>query len=225
MTKRETTLDCIENIKNKTDEVVLMCSLGKDSLVVLDMIYPHFRTIHCVFMYFVDNLEHINKWIRWVKVKYPNVDFCSIPHWNLSYILRSGLYCVPNPKVKLIKLADVCKALRRKYGCEYIFYGMKRSDSANRLLMLDRFKENHYEDKGNVYPLAEWNQREVMAYMKQNQLPEPVRYSKKASGGVGFDEDFFLWLRENCPSDLERIYKVFPMSRRILLEYDAKNGL
>lgn len=224
MTLQEGTYKSINAIREKTDSVVLFCSLGKDSLVLLDMIYPRFERIVCVFMYFVKDLEHINRWIGWVKAKYPNIEFVQVPHWNLTYILRGGMYCVPNPKVKLLKLADVVKAMQLKYGIYYTFLGMKKADGMNRRLMLNGYEANGYENNGLCYPLADYTQKEVLAYMRQHNLPQPIRYSLKASNGVGFSLDCFLWLRENYPQDLERIYQVFPMSRRILFEYDNKQN-
>lgn len=222
MTKLESANAVIDNIAGKTDECLLFCSLGKDSLVVLDLIYPKFKRIVCVFMYFVQGLEHVDMYIRYVKARYPNIEFVEAPHWNLTYIFRGGLYCPPNPKVKLLKLADIVNTLRIKYNIEYCFLGMKKADGMNRRLMLNGYAQDFYENKGLVYPLAEWNQKEVLTYMKMNRLPEPVRYGKNASNGVGFNLDCFLWLRDNYPQDLEKIYEVFPLSRRILYEYDYK---
>lgn len=175
-----------------------------------------------MFMYFVKDLEHINRWIRWAQAKYPKAEFVQVPHWNLTYILRSGLYCVANPKVKTMKLADVVKAMRLKYGIGYCFLGMKKADGMNRRLMLKGYEDSYYENAGLVYPLAEWTQKDILAYMKQHNLPEPIRYSLKASSGVGFNEDCLLWMRENYPQDLEKIYSVFPMAERVLFEYDRK---
>lgn len=222
MTLQERTYKSIDAIRAKTDSAILFCSLGKDSLVLLDLIYPKFERIVCVFMYFVKDLEHIDRWVKWVKAKYPRIEFVQVPHWNLTYILRGGLYCVPNPKVKAIKLADVVKSMRLKYGIEYVFLGMKMADGMNRRLMLKGYEGNNYENNGLVYPLAEWNQKNILSYMRQHNLPEPVRYSLKASSGVGFNLDCMLWLDENYPQDLEKIYKVFPMSERILWEYKQK---
>ena len=224
MNKLEGTYKSIDAIRAKSDSAILFLSLGKDSLVLLDLIYPRFKKVVCVFMYFVKDLEHINRWIGWVKAKYPAIEFVQVPHWNLTYILRGGLYCVPNPKVKLLKLADVVKAMQLRYGIQYAFLGMKKADGMNRRLMLNGYQANDYENNGLVYPLAEWNQRDVLAYMKQNGLPEPIRYSLKASSGVGFNLDCFLWLEKNFPQDLQRIYKVFPMAERILWEHHNKNN-
>lgn len=199
-----------------------MCSLGKDSLVTLDLVYPHFERVVCVFMYFVKDLDHINGWIRWVKKKYPKVEFMQVPHWNLTYILRGGLYCVPNPKVKLWNLSKTIEALRLRTNCYYVFLGMKKADGMNRNLMLKGYEANGYENKGLVYPLASWTQKDVLTYMKQKRLPQPVRYSSKAGGGVGFSKETFTWLEKHYPQDLEKIYKVFPMSERILFEENYK---
>ena len=220
MTLMERTYRTIDAVREHSDSAIVFCSLGKDSLVTLDMIYPKFERIVCVFMYFVPHLEHIDRWVNWVQTRYPKVEFLQVPHWNLSYILRAGLYCVPNPKVKLIKLADVIKAIRIKTGIQYAFLGMKKADGMNRRLMLKGYEAEDYIHNGAAYPLADWTQKDVLAYMKQTNLPEPIRYSLKASSGTGFNIDCFLWLRENFPQDLQKIYRTFPMSERILFEYE-----
>lgn len=212
----------IDRVRQMTDSAMLFCSFGKDSLVLLDLLYTRFKRILCVFMYFVKDLEHINRWIKWAQAKYPKAEFIQVPHWNLTYILRSGLYCVPNPNVKIMKLADVVKAMRLKYGIDYCFLGMKKADGMNRRLMLNTYEEDGYEHNGLVYPLADWTQKDILSYMKQHNLPTPIRYSLKASSGVGFNEDCLLWLRNNYPQDLQKIYSVFPMAERVLFEYDRK---
>ena len=222
MTKMDSAQKTIAAVRRDSDSCIVFCSLGKDSLVTLDMVYPKFERIVCVFMYFVPRLEHIERWVNWVKSRYPKVEFMLVPHWNLSYILRGGLYCVPNPKVKLIKLADVIRAIRLKTGIDYVFLGMKKADGMNRRLMLKGYTEADYIHNYQAYPLADWTQKDVLSYMKQRGIPEPVRYSLKASSGTGFNIDCFLWLRENYPQDLQKIYRTFPMSERILWEYDIK---
>lgn len=132
------------------------------------------------------------------------------------------MYCEANPKTRLLKLRDVVDAMRLKYDIHYCFIGMKKADGMNRNLMFKGYAANNYENGGLVYLLAEWNQNDILAYMKMRKLPNPIRYGKNASNGVGFNLDCSLWMRENYPQDLERIYKVFPLSRRILWEYDQK---
>ena len=224
MNKLQEAHNVICRVVEKQSSCIVMCSLGKDSLVTLDLVYPRFERVVCVFMYFVKDLDHINGWIRWVKKKYPKVEFMEVPHWNLTYMLRGGLYCVPNPKVKLWNLSKTIEALRLKTNCYYVFLGMKKADGMNRNLMLKGYESNGYENKGLVYPLASWTQKDVLAYMKHKRLPQPVRYSSKAGGGVGFSKETFTWLEKHYPQDLQKIYKVFPMSERILFEQNYKQG-
>lgn len=222
MTPLQSANRTIDFIASRTDSVLLMCSLGKDSLVTLDLIYPRFKRIVCVFMYFVKGLEHVERWVRWVKVRYPRVEFVQVPHWNLAFILRGGLYCVPRPDVKLIKLADVIRGLREKYGLHYCFLGMKKADGMNRNLMLKGYEQTSYVNNGMAYPLAEWNQKTVLAYMRQHHLPPPVRYSLKASSGIGFNIECLGWLERNFPQDLQLIYKTFPLCERQLWELNQQ---
>lgn len=128
------------------------------------------------------------------------------------------------PGIKLLTLRDVIRGLRAKFGIHYVFLGMKKADGMNRLLMLKNMEESDYISGGQAYPLAEWNQKDVLAYMRQHRLPQPVRYSLKASSGIGFNVECLLWLEENCPEDLKLIYRTFPMCERILWEYHYKNN-
>lgn len=208
------------SVSEKSNRAILFYSTGKDSIVTLDFMSKYFDEVICVFMYFVKDLKHINRWLNWAKVRYKNVKIVQVPHWNLTYVLRGGIYCVPNPKVKVFKVAKVDEAMRLKYGINYTFYGMKKADSMNRRLMLNTY-ENAISETNKVYPLSEWSNKEVLAYMKSKKLPQPVRYSQNASGGIGFNIDCFLWMRNNEPNDLQKTLKTFPMSEKILFDYDA----
>ncbi len=73
MSKLQEAHKTIAGVRQKSDTCIVFCSLGKDSIVTLDLVYPRFERVVCVFMSFVKGLEHINGWIRWVKKKYPKV--------------------------------------------------------------------------------------------------------------------------------------------------------
>ena len=90
--------------------------------------------------------------------------------------------------------------------------------------MLMQYEASNFTNNGLAYPLAEWTNRDVLAYLRANKLPTPVVYGKGVSNGVGFNEDCFLWLRENYPNDLEKIYAEFPLAKRILFELDRRNN-
>lgn len=212
--------EIISSVSEKSNRAILFFSAGKDSIALLDLMHPHFDEIICVFMYFVKDLEHVSNYLDWAKSKYPKIRIVQVPHWNLTYILRSGMFCTPNPNIKLMKLADIDKSIKLQTGVVHSFLGMKKADSLNRRLMLNGYENG--QNNGLVYPLQDWTNKDVLAYIKSKGLPQPVRYSKKASGGIGFNIDCFLWLRENYPEDLKKILQAFPMSMKILWDYDNK---
>ena len=61
-------LQSIKELSAQTNEVILFHSAtGKDSIALLDLCYPYFSKITCVYMYMVKDLEHINKYIIYAK--------------------------------------------------------------------------------------------------------------------------------------------------------------
>jgi len=216
------TRQTIDLVRQQSDRVILFYSTGKDSIAMLDMVAPHFKEVVCVYMYFVPALDHIDRYINHAKSLYPNVTFLQVPHWNLTWILREGIYCKPNPKVKTMTVKDVDENVRMKTGINFSFYGMKKSDSLNRRLMLNRY-ENGISVTGKAYPLAEWKNGDVLSYIKLKKLPQPIQYSThKRSQGLGFDIDVLLYLRKHFSQDLAKILTAFPEAEQILYEYDFK---
>lgn len=224
----------IDEVRRRSTSCIVMMSLGKDSIVTLDLLYEKFDRIVCVFMYLVKGLEHIQRWIDWLRARYPRIEFEQIPHWNLTYNLRNGVYCVPNPNVRVLNLSMVVKSLKSRFGIDYVFFGMKKADSMNRALMLKSYHEEQYIHGGNCYPLADFTQKQILQYMKHHHLPMPIMYARalrtgkaevgNASGGLSLDIDCFAWLQKYAPQDLELIYKVFPQSRVILYRYNQSHG-
>ena len=213
----------IATVTNQTDRVLLFYSCGKDSIAMLDMVAPHFKEVVCVFMYFVKGLNHINRFINYSKSKYNNVTFLEVPHWNLSRALKIGLFCQPQKDVKILKLADVVERVRAHTGIDWCFLGMKQSDSLNRRLMLRTYEDEAINIKSKIaYPLSLWKKKEVLAYIKFHNLPTPVEYFKEAGNGLWFDIKVFLWLKKNEPEDLQKILKAFPLSEKILFDYEQR---
>ena len=223
MNKMQTAIDTIDFVRQQSDDCIVFNSCGKDSLVTLDLVSPRFKKVTCVFMYFVKGLDHVERFLQSSVRKYRNVEVVQMPHWNLSYVRRGGMYCLPDPDQRLYKLRDTINMAKEQIGDLPVFLGMKKADSMNRRLMLDTYKASHYTNAGLAYPLATWTQKEVLAYMRQRRLPTPIRYGKNASNGIGFNLDCYLWMENNAPQDLQHMYEAFPLSQRILFEYHYNN--
>lgn len=211
----------INTVREQADRVILFYSCGKDSIAMLDMVASHFKEVVCVYMYFVKNLNHIDRFISYSKTKYKNITFLEVPHWNLSRVLKIGLFCQPQKNIKLLKLRDIIERVRAKTGIDWCFLGMKQSDSLNRRLMLRTYEQEAINfDSKIAYPLSLWKKKEVLSYIKFHNLPTPVEYSKEAGNGLWFDLKVYLWMKENEPKDLEKVLRVFPLSQKILFDYE-----
>lgn len=213
----------ISAVRNQTSRAILFYSCGKDSIMLLDLIAPVFDEVVCVFMYLVPGLSHIDRYLVDAQRRYKNIKVIQVPHFRLTTIHREGIYCKPRPIKKLLNLSDIDEQLRNETGIDWSFYGMKKSDGLNRRLMLMSYGDLPIQPKTKrAYPLSSLTNKDVLAYIRQRRLPAPVQYGGKQSNGVDFNLDCFLWLRKHAPGDLEKIYKAYPLSKKILFEYDFK---
>lgn len=220
----------IDEVAKHTDEIILFHSLsGKDSITLLDLCYPRFKRVVCVFMYIVKDLDHIAEYYNYAKQKYPNVEFIQVPHYALySYIKYGFMGCQKNPKQRLWNLSDIAERIKKKVGIEWTCYGFKQSDSLNRRIML----RTYVGDNGSLeainwkskkfYPLSTYYNRDVRAYIAKNHLKQPESYGGKTqSQGTDItDLNYHIYLRDHYPQDLEKIYAVFPMTRVVLKDAD-----
>lgn len=218
--------EIIDDISKETDSILLFHSLsGKDSIAMLDLCYGKFKRIVCVYMYVVPNLTHIQRYYVYAKKKYPNIEFVQVPHYGYYSMVKAGFLGIKqNEKQRKWTLAEITDKLREKLGIEWACYGFKQSDSLNRRLML-----RSYDGEGKLainwkskkfYPLSTYYNRDVLDYILSNRLKEPETY-----GGMGqscgcdiSSVEYQMYLKRFFPQDLEKIYKVFPLARVILLQ-------
>lgn len=219
--------EIIQDIAKQTDEIILMHSLsGKDSIVLLDLCAPHFKRIVCVFMYVVQDLDHLKPYIQWAQAKYPNTEFVQVPHYALFSYIRTGYQgCEVNPKQRHWKLADIINKVRERTGIEWCAIGFKQSDSLNRRLMLRSYKDGKesicYAGK-KFYPLSTYKNGDMLDYIAENNLKNPENYGGHAqSSGTDITDYFYLrYLQEKYPQDLEKIYAKFPATRFIIKRHE-----
>lgn len=222
--------EIIEEISGQTDEIILMHSLsGKDSIALLDLCYPKFKRILCVYMYLIPNLEHIMVYHAWAKRKYPNIEFVQVPHYGwYSYRKHGFMGMESDPQQRLWKLSDIIDKIREKSGIEWVCLGFKQSDSLNRRLMLRSYKDGRESIswKGKkFYPLSTYKNRDVLDYIQRNNLKNPETYDCKQgqSCGCSVTSYYYLtYLKRHYPKDLEKIYATFPGTRLLIDKYERE---
>ena len=213
--------EIINDVSKKTDSILLFHSLsGKDSIVLLDLCYKKFKRVIVVFMYLVKDLEHIMRYYNYAKAKYPNIEFVQVPHYALLNYIKTGY----------MGIKQNTKQLREKLGVEWACYGFKQSDSLNRRLMLRSYTDGkeaiNWKTK-KFYPLSTYKNKEIMDFILDHRLKNPeVCGTNKQSSGVDIEDvEYQKYLKELFPADLEKIYKVFPMARIVMLKANNKEEL
>lgn len=221
--------EIIDDVSKETDSILLFHSLsGKDSIVLLDLCYKKFKRVVVVFMYLVKDLEHIMRYYYYAKAKYPNIEFVQVPHYALFNYIKTGYMGIKqNTKQRQWTLADITEKLREKIGVEWACYGFKQSDSLNRRLMLRSYtdgKEAINWMTKKFYPLSTYKNKEILDFILDHHLKNPeVCGTNKQSSGVDIEDvEYQKYLKELYPADLEKIYKVFPMARIVMLKANNK---
>ena len=221
--------EIIDDVSKETDSILLFHSLsGKDSIVLLDLCYKKFKRVIVVFMYLVKDLEHIMRYYNYAKAKYPNIEFVQVPHYALFNYIKTGYMGIrQNTKQRQWTLSDITDKLREKIGVEWACYGFKQSDSLNRRLMLRSYTDGkeaiNWKTK-KFYPLSTYRNKEIMDFILDHRLKNPeVCGTNKQSSGVDIEDVAYQkYLKELFPEDLEKIYKVFPMARIVMLKANNK---
>jgi len=210
-------------LKGKTNEVVLFYSGGRDSVVLLDILCPHFATVHVVFMYFLPGMKVYDPYLRHVQ-KYPNAKLYQYQHWQTANLLKAGyLSMAQREKIPTLKLKDIEEKARIDTGCQWIIQGFKKSDGLSRRLFLNTYLYNAINEKAfKAFPLAEWSQKNVEDYIRLKNLIKPIVFKGQKTHGIGLNESALLYLRERHPDDLQTILNVFPLAGKILFEHDYR---
>jgi sulfate adenylyltransferase subunit 2 len=224
MNKFAHSLNIIRGTREKTDTAVLFYSAGgKDSIVLLDMLAAEFPKIILYFMYLVRGLRHNEIYLTWAAERY-NAEIRRIPHWSNDVIRKNGFFCDPVPDIKVRSTGDVEKAVREETGIRYAFSGMKGVDGYMKRMRLKFYAKTGYvSDKGMVYPLALWTNKEALSYIRNRKLITPFRYAEGGvSQGAALNLETLLCLRQQFPDDYEKVLNEFPYADKLIWDYENK---
>lgn len=109
-------------------------------------------------------------------------------------------------------------------GIDNVCLGFKKYDSLERRILLNDLGRPYIHEKtGNFYPLAEWSNRQCLAYIRKNKLAKPVTVGNYRTNGFNItDGEFLNWLSDNYPEDANRVFRQFPLTKAYLYEYQQQ---
>lgn len=225
-------IEILKEVRKLTKEVVLFHSLsGKDSIALLEMCSKIFDRVHCVFMYVVPDLEHINRYRRFFLAQYDNIKFYDYEHFALNSYKKIGHLGIKiDTEIKTNCLGKVMKQVQKDLGINWIILGSKQSDGLSRRIQLRTYEHEAINFKNTkAYPLSKWKNSDVLNFIVDNNLIEPLNYgdNRQSQSNDVTDPIFLLWCKKYFPSDYQKIIAMFPECEIILFRYEnqtKRNG-
>jgi 3'-phosphoadenosine 5'-phosphosulfate sulfotransferase (PAPS reductase)/FAD synthetase len=215
----------IQSVRNQTNTAVLLFSAGgKDGIALVDMLSKNFDNVICYFMYLCPNLRHNQVYVKWAEHKYSNVEVRQIPHYMRELMFKNGFFCDPQPELKVGTEKEIIESIKKETGIDHIFHGMKGVDGFMKRMLLKKMAPYYVKDNGLVYPLALWTNKEVLAYIKTQNLISAMTYGnlKALSQGTGLDYETLSYLKRNYPDDYKKILLEFPYAEQAIISHERK---
>ena len=199
-------LDQIKTQSQITDTVIVSFSMGKDSIVTLDLAKKYFKTVYAFFMYLVPDLEFQEDMLKRYEDFY-DIEILRVPHFENADFYRFGSFREPDYTVPRVKIRAVYEHIIQQTGAYWIAGGEKIIDSID-------------IERGRFFPLTYWRNKEVLNYINAKKLIYP-RINRELGFSLHSLQGKELYkLRELYPNDYERVLEFFPEAQAGVLKYE-----
>ena len=197
-------------------DVLVGISGGKDSVVCLDLCCRFAHSVIGYFLYCFPQLSFQQDYLTYLSRRY-RVIIEQYPHPARSFRLHHGLYRKEAlPEIPKIGFKDIWETLKAHHPGRYFVVGEKKNDSLARRGKLSRWG-NFQKERGWLFPLADWTNRDVLLYMRQRGLPLPPDYGRlglRTSFG-GLEGLELSKLEKEYPDDYAKIIAEFPFVKAV----------
>ena len=210
--------DPIRTMSSMTREVIVAFSGGKESCVILDLCMRFFDRVEPFFMYQVPGMSFQEKTLHWYENKY-GIEIKRLPHFCTSYYLRYGAYRDPDFDVPIIGMNDIYDFMRIRTGIDWVVAGERCADSIWRNAMI-KHSGSIDEVRMRFFPLAYWNKKDVMEYIRVKKLYLGGD-SKKL--GISFSDlrgKELTFINKYYPADMEKVRRIYPLCDAAIRRYE-----
>jgi len=205
-----------------TDSVIVFYSGGKDSAVVLDLAFRHFKHVYPVLMYYVPGLSFQEAIVEWAQTYY-RTEVYKVPHFELSGMYRFGVFTKPDRAVRVTKIVDIYAHVREVFGCRWIMAGERCADSTIRNAMIK--KSGPIDPKrGRFFPLAFWTKAHVAAYIKARFLKLAPESAILGSSFAGLVPKQLVAIKRFYPGDYSKIVSAFPLVEAAVVRFERQHA-
>lgn len=186
-----------------------MFSTGKDSLATFDLCFKYFKKVYPVHLYSVKGLSFKERYLHYFEKRY-KTNITQLPLPDLSIYFQNNVFSNVQRDVSKIGFNDIELYIRKTLNVSYIAYGYRKNESLQRRGQLTKCEGIERKFK-RFFPVADWNEKDVLNYLKVNKIPLPEHYAHGFRDINFFEGDALLWLYRNHPDDYGKVKEVYPM--------------
>jgi phosphoadenosine phosphosulfate reductase len=219
-----------------TEKWVISCSFGKDSIVLLDLVY-HIKPCKVIMSDSGYQLPETYKTREEVekKFKFKTLILPQLMPFE-QFLKEFGLPGINRTEAQHKKVVEATKKHRlddfaKENGAKGIFWGLRAEESRGRKMLLGKHHTyyNNSRDTWFSAPLYNWTANDIWAYIISNDLPYPEFYDYQDCGKTrdwirntswtstdGANEGRIIWLKKHYPQLYLRLEKEFPEIRQYL---------
>lgn len=203
-------------------KVILGVSTGKDSTALGELLHQHGFEICAYYLYFVPDVSFRERYLAYLERRW-GIEILRLPHPDLGLLLQDGFYCEPQPDFPKVTFPELYAAVRERFGVDWIVNGEKKVDSPHRRMMIGNIGYPYVSEPRRVaFPLADWKEGNVFAYLKMRGIPVGPDYALFGYGWGGMVSNPYeaRVISERYPEDFERFKALFPGLEAMLERWD-----